>query len=68
MAEKTISIELTETELSQLYLCAVARTAFATQKWTCASSAEEQKNLESQIAYLNALTSKLQSQLNANAK
>lgn len=57
--EKKITLELTPTELFQLHLCVVARSANATVKWANACSEQEQEHLQKTIAFLSTITAKL---------
>lgn len=64
--EKIIKCEFKESELFQLHLCVISRSAYATQKWASACSAEEQQQLQSEIAYCTNLTNKLAELLKPN--
>lgn len=61
--EPKITLEFTPSEVFQLHLCVVCRSATATVKWTNAGSEQEQGFAQKEIEYLTALTHKLEDAL-----
>ena len=57
--DPTIKIELKVSELFQLHLSVISRSAFATQKWASVANAEEQTQMQNEIAFLGELDKKL---------
>lgn len=64
--DKEITLTLKESEIFQLNLCVMCRSAYATQKWSCASSKVEQDSCEAQLQYLGQLSTKLKTLLIEN--
>ena len=59
MEDKKVTCEFTQSELFQMHLAVISRSAYATQKWASACSEEEQKQMQSEIDFLNKLTQKI---------
>lgn len=59
-----IKCEFKASELFQINLSIISRSSFATLKWASATNAEEQKQMQSEILYLNELNRKIEEILN----
>lgn len=68
MADEEVTVTFKKSELFQLHLCIVARSAAATIKWANATSADEQNVLQGTIQYLTNLTEKINEALKNGEK
>jgi len=59
IVDDELTLTLKRSELFQIHLSLVCRSAAATQKWCNATSADEQNVLQGTIQYLTNLTEKL---------
>ena len=57
--EKKIVVEFTKSELFQIHLSLISRSAFATMKWASASNEEDSKQMQGEINFLTELTTKV---------
>lgn len=66
--DKKVTCEFLQSELFQIHLAIISRSAYATQKWASACSEEEQKQMQSEIDFLNKLTQKVVGMLAASSE
>ena len=58
--DNVITAEFKRSELFQMNLSVISRSAYATQKWASACSQQEQEQLQNEISYLTELSKKLE--------
>lgn len=60
ITDPEVTLTLKASEVFQLNLALITRIGFTQQRWATATSANEQKNSEEQLAYLSNLSGKFQ--------